>query len=209
MTHEPGSLRARLKDSSAHAWRLYCALELIIPYQESSRSAQVAIRRQRLTASPIPWNATAAGLAMEFHAEVRRLEVHLAERISGSLSKRRGGSPDNTRYALLALSNLAERVDDQTVLSVLNTLDRWNRKADAAFHPEKGLHRIPREPGQGEMRCPYCTFQTVRWLPATGIIVCINPECHTDAGVRPRWIADFVLDGDDLQFSWQPIGQAA
>lgn len=208
MAHVPGTLHARLHDSTEQAWRLYCALELVIPHRDNSRD-QVRIHPQRLVASTIPWHSTAAGLTMELHAEVRRLEVHLKELVSGAFSPRRGGSQDNTHYALKALTNLAEAVDDQTTVGILNTLDRWIRKADAVFEPQKGLHRVPREPGEKEMRCPYCTFQTMRWHPATGVIVCVHPECLNEAGIRPRWIAEFIIKDDELQFSWEAIGEAA
>lgn len=145
---------------------------------------------------------------MELHAEVRRLETHLKELVTGGFPARRGNSASNTSYALKALTHLAEAVDDQTALSVLNTVDRWNRKADNVFNPEHGLHRIPREPGEKEMRCPYCEFQTMRWNPGVGVIVCINPTCRTENGVRPRWSAEFVLREDVLQFTWQPLAAA-
>lgn len=209
MVHAPGSLRARIKDSTEQAWRLYCALELVIPHRESSKGEQVRTSRQRLVASTIPWHATAAGLTMELHAEVRRLENHLKEELTGQLGSRRGGSTGNTQFALRSLANLTETVDDQTALSVLNVLDRWNRRADAVLHPENGLHRVPRQPGEKEWRCPHCTFQTMRWNPGSGVIVCVNPACHNTDGVRPRWFAEFAVEGDQLRFSWRTIGEAA
>lgn len=209
MTHVPGSIRARLQDSTLHAWRLYCALELLIPYREATRNEQIRVKRQRLVASTIPWHNTAAGLTLELHTEVRRLEVHLKEQISGSLSRRRGGSANNTLCALQAISVLTDAVDDQNALSVLLVIDRWIHRAAAVLNPEKGLHRVPRAPGEGELRCPYCAFQTMRWHPATGIVVCINPECTTGDGVRPRWMAQFRTQGEELQLFWEPVGAAA
>lgn len=209
MAHEPGSARARLKEGTEYAWRLYCALELVVPYREATRQEQIRSKRQRAVASTIPWHSSAANLTLELHAEVRRLEVHLKEQITGTLGARRGNSRDNTRFALHALADLAEAVDDQTALSVLIVIDRWNHRATAVFNPDKGLHRVPREPGEGELRCPYCTFQTMRWHPPTGVIVCINPECRTENGVRPRWSATFTVNGDDLRFSWEEQGAAA
>ncbi len=206
---EPGSLRARLQSSTDQAWRLYCALEVVIPFREAPRNDGIRTSRQRLVASTIPWDTNAASLLMELHVEVRRLEVHLKEKVTGQLTDRRGGSADNTQYALKALTKLAEAVDDQTVLSVLNVVDRWNRKTDNFFHPEKGLHRVPRSPKEEELRCPYCEFQTMRWHPGTGIIVCVNPDCLNESGVRPRWEARFVLQDDALAFSWEALSDAA
>lgn len=208
MALEPGSIRACLDEAAHRAWRLYCALELEIPYKKTAVD-EIKVQRQKLVASTIPWNASAATLVLELHAEVRRLETHLTEQVSGGYKARRGGSRDNTLFALRAIAKLAHGVDDQSVLSAFLVLDRWGNKADAALNPEKGLHRVPREPGAKEMRCPYCDYQTMRWNPANGVIVCIYPECTTDDGERPRWTAEFTVQNDALSFSWQPFKEAA
>lgn len=128
--------------------------------------------------------------------------------VTGVHGGRRGGSDGNTREALRAILRQvhAPAIDDQTVLGVLSFFDRWTRQAQAVFDPDRGLHRVPRAPGEQDMRCPWCTYQTMRWQPATGIIVCINPECRDDAGERPRWKASYIIVGDEMQFSWAPIG---
>ena len=203
MHADPGSLRERLKDGTESAWRLYCALEVMLPYKEASRGQPIA--RQKLTASTIPWHGAAAGLIHDFYAEVRRLEVNLAANITGIRGVRRGGSDGNTRMALRSIVNYSHSVDDQTVAGVLGFIDGWVRSAEAVFNPDLGLHRIPREPGEKELRCPWCEFQTMRWQPASGIIVCINPECRTDLDVRPRWQAAYEIVGDEMRFEWQSV----
>lgn len=204
MISDPGDLRVRLKTRTDHAWRLYCALETVIPYQESQRYGQPVIHRQRLIASTIPWHANAAMLVVELDAEIRRLEAHLKEAVSGVLTGRRGGSARNTRYALKSVANLvlAPAVSDEMALGVLNKVDRWVRRADAVFNPESGLHHIPRAPGEPEVRCPHCNSRTMRWQPSTGIAVCLRPSCVTEDGVRPRWQMQFTFVDDRLQFAW-------
>ncbi len=211
MTNDPGKLRVRLKTRTDHAWRLYCALETVIPYQESRRYDQPVIHRQRLIASTIPWHASAAMLVTELDAEIRRLEAHLKEAVTGVLTGRRGGSAQNTRYALKSVASLvlAPSVTDEMTLGVLNRVDRWVRRADAVFTPENGLHHIPQEPEEPVMRCPYCEFQTMRWQPATGIAVCVNPSCVNENGVRPRWSMEFTFVDDQLKFTWENCGVAA
>lgn len=145
----------------------------------------------------------------DFYAEVRRIEVNLKAMVTGIRGVRRGGSDGNTKMALQSIVNFSHSVDDQTVLGILGYVESWSRKAQAVFNPDLGLHRIPREPGEQEQRCPWCEYQTMRWQPATGIIVCINPECRNDEGVRPRWRADYQVVGDSLQFVWEPTGEAA
>lgn len=182
---------------------MYCALELAIPHKETYQGEPLS--RQKLVASTIPWHGAAAGLTHELHAEIRRMEVHLVDMVTGVRGVRRGGSNLNTQYALKAVVNLSQApaVDDQTILAVLNYLDGWVRRADAVFRPEQGLHRLPREPKEKEWRCPYCEYQTMRWHPPTGIVVCINPDCHTEESKRPRWSAAFTINEDILRFTWE------
>lgn len=207
MRADPGSLQERLKSSIENSWRLYCALEVMLPYKEASRGQPIS--RQKLTASTIPWHGTAAGLIHEYYAEVRRLEVNLKASVTGIRGVRRGGSDGNTLMALRSISNLSVSVDDQTLLGVLGYFTGWANKAEAVFNPDLGLHRIPRQPGESDLRCPWCEYQTMRWQPATGIIVCVNPECLNDEGVRPRWQAAYEVAGDEMQFTWEPVKETA
>lgn len=182
---------------------MYCALGSMLPYQEV-RPGQPS-GRQKPVAAPIPWHGQAAGLVTDFHAGVRRLEVDLCGIVTGVRGVRRGGSDRNTQFAVSRIVNLAEAIDDQTAIGVLSFFDRWLRKAEAVFSPDKGLHRVPREPGEPELRCPCCIYQTMRWQPSSGIIVCVNPECRTEEGIRPRWRADYVLVGEEMRFTWEPL----
>lgn len=182
---------------------MYCALEVMLPYKEPARGEPIS--RQKLTASPIPWHGAAANLIQDFHAEVRRLEINLKSEITGIRGVRRGGSDKNTRFALESVVNLCEPIDDQTVKGVLSYFERWLHQANVVFDPKQGLQRLPRSPGEGEQRCPWCEFQTMRWMATTGIIICVNPECRTDEGIRPRWRAEYTIIGDETCFSWEPI----
>ena len=203
MRADPGSLRERLKSSTEQAWKLYCALESVIPYKEVGRGQRIS--HQKLTASPIPWHGSAAGLVLDFYAEVRRLEINLKAEATGIRGVRRGGSDGNTRMALQSVVNLSFAVDDQMVIGILGYVEGWVRQATVVFDPDLGLHRLPRTPGEDEMRCPWCEFQTMRWQPATGIIVCVNPECRNGDGERPRWQADYEIVGDDMRFTWNEL----
>ena len=113
--------------------------------------------------------------------------------------------------ALVSIANLSfsPAVDDQTVAGILGYIDGWVRQANSVFNPDLGLHRMPRTPGEEEMRCPWCEYQTMRWQPATGIIVCINPECHDTEGNRPRWRADYEVVDDEMRFTWEQMKETA
>ncbi len=207
MQHEPGSLHARLRDQSTHAWRLYCALELDIPHRKSTGGGQ-EIGRQRRVVAPIPWNTVAAELTLEFHSEIRRLEVHLKERVVGSYPKRRGPSNANTRYALTSVVDLCTTSDQDTVQGDLGYLTHWTHRADVVYNPEHGLHRFPRQPGEKEARCPYCSYDTLRWNPTTGRAVCVHPRCLNADGHRPRWSAEFTPTQHGLVFRWDELEAA-
>lgn len=208
MTHEPGSPHARLRENADQAWRLYCALEALIPYRESTSSGQERIGRSKPLSAPVPWNTVAAELTLEFHNEIRRLETHLKERVIGGYPKRRGSSGANTKHAIESVVNLCTTCEQGAILGVLRYMDSWNRRADTYFNPQHGLHRLPREPGQGEARCPYCQRQTMRWSPTKGIAVCIRPDCHNTDGQRPRWTAEFTLTDTGLIFRWDEMEAA-
>lgn len=202
MISDPGSLRARVHDATLNAWRMYVILGAIVPQQE--RASTERISRQRRVSSTVPWNARAAHLTQELHSEVRRIEVHLKAALTGVHGVRRGGSDANTRFALKSIARLVETSNDQAVLGIASYLDGWVRRAEAVLHPDRGLHRLPRAPGEGEARCPYCTRHTLRWQPLTGIVICVNPACRDTEDNRPRWKAALTFTDSGMDFTWEP-----
>lgn len=208
MTHEPGSIRARLHTSIDNAWHLYCALELAVPHRPTVVDNAGGGGKRKPSTSAIPWNSVAAGLTLEFHAKIRALESSLNYGLTGA-TKHRGSSHANTRYAAEAVTKLCETRDDNIVLGVLSWIDGWNRRADAVFNPQHGLYRLPRQPGEGEARCPYCQYKTMRWNPARGLAVCVNPTCRNTDDQRPRWTAEFIVLGGQLVFRWDEITEDA
>lgn len=208
MTHDPGSIHARLHTSTDTAWHLYCALELAVPHRLTVVDNAGGGGKQKRSASSIPWNSVAAGLTLEFHNKVRGLESSLNEQVTG-YTKRRGSSHANTRYAVDAIGKLCDASDENTVVGVLGFFDGWSRRADAYFTPEHGLYRLPRQPGEGEARCPYCRYKTMRWNPSRGQAICVNPQCRNTDDQRPRWEAKFNVLGGQLVFHWNEIEDAA
>jgi hypothetical protein len=209
MTHKPGSLHARLRETADHAWGLYCALEYTIPHRSTKGPDQGRPVHHKLSHSTYPGNSVASNLTNEFHRQIRRMESHLAERIIGGYPKRRGSSNANTRRAIDAVVNYCETSDDATIIGTLGYLTAWNRRAENVFNPEGGLHRLPRQPGEGEARCPYCKRPTMRWNPARGIAVCVHPQCYNTDGHRPRWSAEYIVLGGQLVFRWDEMQEAA
>lgn len=208
MTHEPGSIHARLHTSIDTAWHLYCALETLVPHRQTVVDNSGRGGGQKPSASTIPWNSVAAGLTLEFHSKVRSLESNLNHGLTG-YTKHRGSSSANTRYAAKSIERLCTTAPDDYVLGILGWFDGWNRRADAVFCPENGLYRLPRQPGEGESRCPYCRYKTMRWNPGRGQAICVNPSCRNADGERPRWSAQFVVLGGQLIFRWDEVEKAA
>lgn len=132
----------------------------------------------------------------------------MKERVIGGYPKRRGSSNANTQHAIESVVNLCTTCDPGALLGIINYLDSWNRRAGVYFNPQDGLHRLPRAPGQGEARCPYCQRQTMRWNPARGWAVCVNPKCENDNGLRPRWFTEFTLSDNQLVFRWEELESA-
>lgn len=207
MIHEPGSIHACLRTTADDAWRLYCALEQEVPERQARGFDPARPSYQRRSAAAANWNSVAAELTIEFHRKIRALESSLNERVVGA-TKHRGPSDTNTRRAIDAVVSLCETIDTSDVLGVLNYLTHFTRRATTYFDPAKGLHRLPRNPGEKEHCCPYCGNKTMRWNPARGIAVCVLPTCLNEGGKRPRWSAEFTLTEDQLVFRWDEVDAA-
>ena len=143
------------------------------------------------------------GLTLDFANEIRRLEVQLKGRLTGGYHQRRGPSDANTRHAIDSVVDCCETSDNVTILGVLSYIVTWTRRAETYFTPQNGLYRLPRQPGEGEARCPYCSFTTMRWHPQKGTAVCIKPDCLNTDGQRPRWTAVPTTLAGQLVFHWQ------
>jgi hypothetical protein len=179
---------------------VYCALEAIIPYPEAGHGERIS--KGKLVASSPAWHGQAAHLVLELHEYVRRLEASIAQKLSGRIRLVRGASLENTRYALEALPKITHGVSENETLDIVIHIERWVRRGESVLGPEKAIHHLPRNPGEGEMRCPYCDFQTMRWSPPRGMAFCVNPTCVTDDGARPRWVIEYEVTASVLLFSW-------
>jgi len=199
--HEPGSVRALLHDASGLVWRLNGLLEAMVPWRSGQRD-EVA-RQTNKTASTPPWQSQAANLVMDLHAEARRMERLLVVTVVGTQgSEPRGGSSENTKNALDALTVLTEITDDTDVWDILRSLERWIMRAEVVLGYREPVRRLPRQPGEGEPRCPWCQYLTLRCLPASGRVSCVNPECRDDEGRKPRAVLSVSLSGVSV-LTWQ------
>lgn len=152
-----------------------------------------------------PWHAQAANLVMDLHAISRELETRMLTCLSERSRHIRGGSDANTKAALLTLPNLAEGVDDEMAAETLSALSRWVIRAEVALELVEPLRRVPTQPGESEMRCPWCRYMTIRWRMLTTSVHCVNPGCHygPDDLRRPRGHLDHDPLTDGVIITWQ------
>jgi hypothetical protein len=200
--HAPGSVRALLDDAVKLVWRLNEQLELMVPQPGTGQRDDVGRSSKRIHAAP-PWQAQAANLVMDMHAEVRRQEHELkAEVVGDGASTDRGGSSRNTRLALQALTQLTEAVDDHRAGEALIAMERWISRAEVVLGMADPPRRLPRCFGDAEPRCPWCSYCTLRSLPSNGLVYCVNPSCTDEDGRRPRATMSVNGAGETI-LTWQ------
>jgi hypothetical protein len=203
VNHPPGSVRALLEDAVKLVWHLNELLELMVPYAGTGQSDEVKRHGQMIHASP-PWQAQAANLVMDLHAEARRLERSLKAEVMGDRSSvDRGGSSRNTWLALKALLRLTEAVEDVTAADVLVALERWTSRAEVVLGKAEPARRLPRAIGAGEPRCPWCAYLTLRCRPQNGLVYCVNPTCTDEDGRRPRALMGVDYLTGEAVLTWQ------
>jgi|SRR5579859_286170 len=194
---DPSGLRCLLQQEAASAWGLHWMLRGMVPHPEE-RGYREDAGGGSIGGSRPPWNAQVANQVMEFHRLVRDLEMHMTDelrkvaRYPGVMRQTvvvrslRGGSDENTRLALKHVVELGfSPIGDLTVRHAIKEVTGWTGRARLTLDPSNGVKRVPREPGRPEPRCPWCGYQTLRWLPVRAIITCVNPVCSDATGNRP------------------------
>lgn len=145
------------------------------------------------------WNAQAAMLLLEVHSGIRDLETNLRYSVTGRV-RVRGGSDRNTETCLRVLPNLCAGCDYAAVQLACKKLESWIWRARLVLGDAEPFSRLPRLPGQGDPRCPFCaTPGSLRVRHATGSVVCLKPACKDSNGDRPQGKVEVG------QFSLEPI----
>lgn len=192
------TLRQQLSDTSAEAVRISGQLLCIIARKTINAGGK---RTGKLDHSQPPWNTPAAHVYLELHALARCLEDEF-RRIASFPVRKRGGSDANTRLALQAMCKLAESVQDGSVLDALRSLEKWSTRARVTLGELERPSRLPRLPGAGEPRCPWCKRMTLRSWALAGQVRCINPECKDDAERRPSATMEWSIYCEDWVLAW-------
>ena len=177
---------------------LLATLEDLIPEPVQDPSTGT-MSHHKISGSPAPWHPEAGMVLLTIHEEARRLEASLLREITGKLGCRRGGSDVNTAQALRAIANLAHGVPDDHASKARRIVERWLYSArqirDVGL--EERWEPIPVPPGQIKPRCPYCRTFSLRVLPSSSLVRCINRSCRDRNDDRPQgWLHRSSLNGD-------------
>lgn len=160
-------------------------LSALLP--EKPNKPRSGLRGKRQVA-PAPWNGEAAGVWMEIHAGARWHELSLCVLV-GLPARPRGGSDQNTIYALQKLPILVEKDGGRSAQAghAIKDSDRWLRHTREILGLQDPTHRLPKNPGHDEPACPYCHLMTLRWrgeLFSAPKVWCCNPVCRDGEGRR-------------------------
>lgn len=178
-----GSDNDQLRAAVVSVKHAYSTLEELVVHPVSKGNQLV--RPSTLVRAWPAWNTQAAYLVFDMHRLTRDHENRLRGLVSGSQMSR-GGSDRNTFLSLDALPDLAFAAGRDEVHETLTALSGWLRRARETLGEVEPLARLPRQPGAGEPRCPWCERMTLRHQPHAGIVRCINPACRDTDGNRPQ-----------------------
>lgn len=199
---KPGSVRARLQEAVSSACTLNNQLEDIIGEPSRHANNGGGGKRGKISAAPIPWYSQAAFLIMDLHAWSRDEEAVL--RLIIKLPPRpRGGSGPNTGRALESIIAAAWKAEDKRVAECCQWLENWTRKARIALGEVDQPQMLPRQPGQPQPRCPFCTHTTLRFWPLRGEVRCIDGSCKDEDGRKPRAVMEISSFTMDWELVWQ------
>lgn len=195
----PGSLRAQLQDAVSNCISLNKRLEQVLGIP--IRHLPGEMRHGKVSSAPVPWYSTAAWLIFDLHAEARDMESRLRIH-AGQPIRDRGGSSNNTYKALEGVLSVSWAVDDGYVQECRRWLEKWCGRARIALGELDEPRRLPRQPGQKDPSCPFCTERTLRFWALSGIVRCINPSCAMEDGRKPSARIEFSKIAADFVLVW-------
>lgn len=207
---DPSGIRYQLNKGTTRAWGYNLLLEEMLLHPGQYGYKPVAVATSKLHA-PIPWNDSYAVLVMDLHAMARELELKMLEDLRrrtqphrSPVRATRGGSSDNTKLALTSVSRLSHAMPDQMVRDAIHSVTTWVWRAEVALSIIEQPRHLPREVGQSEPRCPWCTYQTLRLHPSSWQVGCINPACQDNTGQRPIGQLSYNPETLLAEILWRP-----
>jgi len=154
--------------------------------------------RGGVPATRTPGNTAALNAQLDAHEMVRRLEAALRLAIAGHTGRARGGSDRNTKAALKAIQNLGAALPQEVrdsrgklVWPCQELAARVVERAASVIGQLPAVDEVPKwtkiRPGPGGLppRCPNCETYSLRVALASGVVVCVYPDCEDLDGRRP------------------------
>lgn len=181
MAHgDPNELRDKLASTIKQTWTFNLKLEQVVA--DKPRGVRPEITSAAIEA-PLAWNSRAAYLILELHAEARRHETRLLPHVTEG-ERIRGDSDTNTHLAIDHLIGLVEVVTDDVVLELLRWFDNWCTRAKLVLGLVDPIVPLT-QPDATPVRCPWCTYLTLRVKTMTATACCVNPVCrYSDEDTR-------------------------
>jgi hypothetical protein len=115
----------------------------------------------------------------------------------------RGGSNENTAWALKQIEHLAEAVEDPIVAELVSWLERWAARSLVALGEKDQARRLPQNPGEADPPCPYCENHTLRFWASRGEVRCVNPSCVDEDGRKPVAQMEYSVVAGDWVLAWK------
>lgn len=180
----PAALHVRVTDNVAALAELLARLEEEVP--EKKKNPFGGHGSGKGGHPPLAsWNSQAAMLVLDVHAGVRDLETDLRYSVTGVV-RSRGGSDGNTAKSLAILPGLCAGCEYAVVDVACRRLESWIWRARLVLGDAEPFSRLPRLPGAGDPKCPFCLSPgSLRVRHATGVVICLKPQCRDSEGNRP------------------------
>lgn len=154
--------------------------------------------RSGVPATRTPGNTAALNAQLDTHEMVRRLEAALRLVVAGHAGTARGGSDRNTTTALKAIQNLGAALPKEVrdgkgrlVWPCQELAARVVERAASVIGQLPSIDEVPKwtkiRPGPGGLppRCPNCETYSLRVALASGVVVCVYPDCEDLDGRHP------------------------
>lgn len=195
----PGSLRSHLQEAVHACVILSERLENVLATPLQHLPGEV--RHGKVSAAPVPWYTTAAWLITDLHAESRRMEATMRVH-ANQPTRQRGGSDLNTYKALESVVAVSWAVEDEFVQECTRWIEKWCGRARIALGEADEPRRLPRQPGQKDPACPFCTERTLRFWALSGAVRCVNPACFLEDGRKASARMEYSNVASDFVLVW-------
>lgn len=157
-----------------------------------------SVGRSGVPAARTPGNTAALNAQLDAHEMIRRLEAALRLAVAGHAGRARGGSDGNTIAALKSIQNLGAALPQEVrdgkgrlVWPCQELAARVVERATSVIGQLPAVDEVPKwtkiRPGPGGMppRCPNCGTFSLRVALASGVVVCVYPDCTDLDGHKP------------------------